>query len=269
MTSHLNDETVVQQAAAIPMWKPATVGLVAGLLSGLFGVGGGILIVPALVLAVGMQQRLAHGTALASTIPIAAAGVIGYGLDRSIDVVAAVALALGAATIGARLGTSLLHRLSQRTLTYAFVGILLLTAARMVTAADSTGGRGSLTVVMALGLFVTGIVAGTTAGLLGVGGGIITVPAMVVAFGIPPAIAKGTSLLVIVPTALAGTRRNMKKQNADLRVAAIVGLSGVASSFVGSRISVGLEERQANVLFAALLAAVALRMLVSALRSTE
>uniref|UniRef100_UPI003562FAD0 TSUP family transporter n=1 Tax=Gemmatimonas sp. TaxID=1962908 RepID=UPI003562FAD0 len=195
--------------------------------------------------------------------------VVGYALDGSIDVAAALVLALGAATIGARLGTNLLHRLSQRTLTFAFVAILLLTALRMVTAAESSGGRGALTVGMVIGLFVTGVVAGTTAGLLGVGGGIITVPAMVVAFGIPPAIAKGTSLLVIVPTALAGTRRNMKKQNVDLSVAATVGLAGVASSFVGSRISIGLEERQANVLFAALLAAVAIRMLVGTLRSTD
>ncbi|WP_373070975.1 TSUP family transporter [Gemmatimonas sp.] len=69
MSADLAAESVGQQPPATALWKPALVGVVAGLLSGLFGVGGGILIVPALVLVIGMQQRLAHGTALASTIP--------------------------------------------------------------------------------------------------------------------------------------------------------------------------------------------------------
>lgn len=267
MSAETGQESLGQQPPKTTVWRTALVGVVAGMLSGLFGVGGGILVVPALVLVVGMQQRMAHGTALAATIPIAAAGVIGYALAGSVDVAAALVLALGAATIGARLGTHLLHRLSQRTLSLAFVAILLFTALRMVTAAESSDGRGALTVGLVIGLLITGVVAGTTAGLLGVGGGIITVPAMVVAFGIPPAIAKGTALLVIVPTALAGTRRNLKKRNADLRVGATVGIAGAASSFVGSQISIGLDGRLANVLFAVLLGVVAVRMTAGVLRS--
>src|SRR5690606_7980014 len=52
------------------------VGLAAGFLSGLFGVGGGILIVPALVLVMGLDQRLAHGTSLAAVLPIALASLV-------------------------------------------------------------------------------------------------------------------------------------------------------------------------------------------------
>src|SRR4051794_29643170 len=73
-------------------WKPIVVGLVAGLLSGIFGVGGGILIVPGLVLALGMQQRLAHGTSLAAIIPIAAAGLSGYAVAGEVDWLAALLL---------------------------------------------------------------------------------------------------------------------------------------------------------------------------------
>ena len=106
-----------------------------------------------------------------------------------------------------------------------------------------------------------GVVAGTTAGLLGVGGGVVMVPAMVVLVGMPAAVAKGSSLAVIIPTAVVGTRNNLRKRNAEVRTAALVGLSGLVSSFLASQLSVGLDERLSNRLFAGLLVVMAARML--------
>jgi uncharacterized membrane protein YfcA len=83
---------------------------------------------------------------------------------------------------------------------------------------------------------------------------------MVVLFGIPPAVAKGTSLAVIVPTALMGTWRNRRHGHADLPVALVVGLAGIVSAFAASKISVGMSETTSNVLFALLLLVVAARM---------
>jgi len=237
------------------------VGLAAGFLSGIFGVGGGILMVPALVLLLGMGQRLAHGTSLAAIVPIALAGVLGYALDGKVDWAASLFLVVGSAGLGARIGTHLLHVIPQRALALVFGVVVLITAARMVLG-DGTGtGRVDLTVGTALVLVLVGVVAGTAAGLLGVGGGIIMVPALVVLVGVPAAVAKGSSLAVIIPTAIVGTRRNLLKRNADLRVAAIVEVSGVASSFVASQISVGLDERLSNRLFAGLLGFVGLKLL--------
>ncbi len=242
------------------------VGIVAGFLSGLFGVGGGILIVPALVMVLHMDQRLAHGTSLAAILPIAISGTVGYGLDGSIDWVAAGALVLGSATVGARLGTHLLHTISRRGLAIGFAVVLLLTALRMVLDNSEGSGRGDLTAVMLIGLVLAGVLAGTLAGLLGVGGGIVMVPVMVVLFGISAAVAKGTSLAVIIPTALVATRRNAQRRNVDLRVAAVVGLAGVASSFGAAQISLGLDEQLSNRLFAGLLTVIAIRMLVDEVR---
>ena len=109
--------------------------------------------------------------------------------------------------------------------------------------------------------------SGVLAGLLGVGGGIIMVPAMVVLWGIPPAVAKGTSLAVIIPTSIMGTWRNRHHGNADMPVAVMVGLAGVVSAFVASKISIGMSETTSNVLFALLLIAVAARMLWPLVRS--
>jgi uncharacterized membrane protein YfcA len=116
---------------------------------------------------------------------------------------------------------------------------------------------------------VFGFLTGILAGLLGVGGGIVMVPAMVVGFGIPAVVAKGTSLAVIIPTSVMGTWRNRTNHNVDLRLAAVVGIAGVVSAYAASKISVGLSETTSNRLFALLLAAVAVRMMVQFVRSPD
>jgi uncharacterized protein len=241
--------------------KIVVVGLAAGFLSGLFGVGGGVLMVPALVLVLAMSQRLAHGTSLAAIVPIAAAGVVGYALEGEVDWAASAFLIVGSAGVGARVGTHLLHVLPQRALALTFAVVLLATAARLVVDTSDAAGRPDLTVGTALALVAVGVVAGTAAGLLGVGGGVVMVPAMVLLVGIPATVAKGSSLAVIIPTAVVGTRRNLQRHNADLRAATLLGLSGVVSSFLASQVSVGLDEQLSNRLFAALTTFVALKML--------
>ena len=89
------------------------IGLVAGFLSGLFGVGGGIIIVPALVIAAGFDQRLASGTSLAAIVPTATVGVISYATTGNVNWIAAVILAIGS-VVGAQIGSHLLSRLPKR-----------------------------------------------------------------------------------------------------------------------------------------------------------
>jgi uncharacterized protein len=91
------------------------VGVLAGFLAGLFGVGGGILIVPGLVLAAGMDQRLAHGTSLAAVLPISLASLVTYATHGNVDWSVAVWLSIGAVG-GAVIGTRLLNVLAHRTL---------------------------------------------------------------------------------------------------------------------------------------------------------
>ncbi len=103
------------------------VGLIGGLLSGLAGVGGGIVIVPILVLWLGWNQKVAQSASLTAIVPIAVVGVATYAAHDAIDWRLSAALALGA-VVGARTGAGLLTRLPERTLKGAF-GILLLVAA--------------------------------------------------------------------------------------------------------------------------------------------
>lgn len=241
------------------MLRVALVGLAAGLLGGMFGVGGGILIVPALTILLGFDQRLAHGTSLAAILPIAGAGLVTYWTTGNVDWPVALWIALGAIG-GAVLGTRLLQVISKRALTIGFVIVMLATAIRLFIPTDGSE-REVLTVLGALGLVGIGILSGTLAGLLGVGGGIIMVPAMVVLFGIPSVVAKGTSLAVIIPTSIMGTLRNRAVRNADVRVGAIIGLAGVVSAVIGSLIADRMSDPLSNALFAGLLLVVAARQL--------
>ena len=163
--------------------------------------------------------------------------------------------------MGAPIGTHLLHVLPSRVLAVAFAVLLVATAARLLAGEGDAAGRGDLTVAAALGLVAVGVLAGTLSGLLGVGGGVVMIPALVLLLGVPAAMAKGSSLAVILPTAIVGTRRNHIRRNADLHVAAVVGLTGTGAAFLASQLSVGLDDRLSNRLFAGLLLAVAAKLL--------
>ncbi len=231
-------------------------------MSGLFGVGGGILIVPGLVILGGMAQRKAHATSLAAIVPIAVAAALGYAIEGAVDWMAALLLTVGAA-VGTVAGTRALRRLPERTLRIAFAGFMLLAAALLPVEVTSVGTTTIDVGVSAL-LVAVGVVAGALAGLLGVGGGIVMVPALVLLASVPQAVAKGTSLAVIVPTALVGTIQNVRRGDADLSVAAVAGGAGVLFAFLASLVSVRMDPLLSAVLFGLLLVAVAARLLLSA-----
>jgi uncharacterized protein len=252
----------VQTAERDRLALAAGVGVLAGFLSGLFGVGGGILIVPGLVLLLRMDQRLAHGTSLAAILPIAASAVAGYAIGDAVDWSAGGLIVIGS-VVGAAAGARLLGRLPERMLRLAFSAFLLIAAIRLLVNTSNGSGRGPIDAWLALGLVLMGLASGVVAGLLGVGGGIIVIPALIVLFAVPDAVAKGTSLLVIIPTAISGTAVNHRHGNVDLRIAAVVGVTGAAAAFGGSQLATHIGAHLSSILFAVLLLAVATRMLLA------
>jgi uncharacterized membrane protein YfcA len=106
------------------------IGVGGGVLSGLLGVGGGIVMVPLLVLWAGYSQRDAHAISLGAIIPISLAGVVTYGVAGEVRVWEAVALSIGAVA-GARVGAGLLTRLDDYVLKLAFGVFLVFVAVLM------------------------------------------------------------------------------------------------------------------------------------------
>jgi uncharacterized membrane protein YfcA len=239
--------------------RAIAVGIIAGVASGLFGVGGGIVIVPGLVWLTGLDQRKAHGTSLTAIVPIALAGTLGYATGGKVDLTVAALTAAGA-LLGTPLGVALLGRLPDRTLRLAFAVVLALSAVRLLLAGSDGAGREELTLLLGAGYLLTGLVAGLLSGVMGVGGGVIMVPIFSVLFGLPILLAKGTSLAVIVPGALVGTLRNRAQGTTDIRTGITVGLSGVVTASLASQLSLGLDPVVSRRLFAALLVIVIVRM---------
>ena len=108
----------------------AAIGLAGGVLSGLLGVGGGIVMVPLLVLWAGYTQRDAHAMSLGAIVPISVAGILTYGIAGEVRLPEALALAAGAIG-GARIGAGLLSRLGDRPLKLAFGSFLVAVAVLM------------------------------------------------------------------------------------------------------------------------------------------
>lgn len=250
---------------SVLVWKGVVIGAAAGLLSGLFGIGGGIVIVPALMSIMAMERKMAHGTSLGATLPVAAASLITYAVGGNVDWPVAACLATGA-IVGAVVGTQLLQVIPKRPLTLVFVVVVMLTAVRLVLATDVSG-RDDLSIGDGTLLVVIGLVTGTLSGLLGIGGGVVMVPALIVLFSEVPVIAKGTSVAVIVPSSLVGTIRNRTNRNTDLKVAGLIGVAGIISAVIGSLLASSIDDTVSNILFAGLLVTVAVIQLRS-LRSS-
>jgi uncharacterized protein len=99
------------------------IGLAAGVFSAFFGVGGGIIAVPLLILAVGLPERAATATSLLAIAITASAGVIVFGFRGEVDVGYALLVGLPAA-VGALIGTAWQQRIRVSTLTYGFALLL-------------------------------------------------------------------------------------------------------------------------------------------------
>lgn len=241
------------------------IGLLAGLLSGLFGVGGGTVIVPLLVLLLHFDQRISAGTSLAAIVPTASVGVISYAVSGSVAWVPALILAAGA-VVGAQIGTRLLPRISQTALRWGFVGFLVVVIVSLFLVIPSRDAELVLSWLTGLGLLAVGVGTGVLAGLIGVGGGVIVVPVLMLVFGTSDLIAKGTSLLMMIPTAISGTIGNLRHRNVDLLAAALIGLAACTTTALGAWIATLIEPGVGNILFAAYLVVIALQMALKAVR---
>ena len=107
------------------------IGLVAGFFSALFGVGGGIIMVPLLVLTAKLLERVAMATSLAAIGIIAVAGTVAYGLHGHLKPAEAAMVGLPAA-VGAVAGASLQQRVANRTLALLFALLLAVIGVRLV-----------------------------------------------------------------------------------------------------------------------------------------
>lgn len=248
-------------APGLPALLPTVaLGTVTGVLAGTLGIGGGALAVVGLV-ALGFRQHAAHATSLAAIVATASAALVPFALAGEVSLWAAAVLAV-TAMAGAFLGADLMRLIPERGLRFAFVVFILVIAARMFVGAETMGAPAALGPLEYVGLGVLGVVTGVLSSIMGVGGGIVLVPALVLMFGFGQHAAEGTSLAVIVPTAMVGALRHTRSGYTSWRTGAVLGACGVVGGLVGARLALGMEDLTLQRLFASFLVVMAVWLLV-------
>jgi hypothetical protein len=191
------------------------IGFAAGILGGLIGLGGGLIMVPLLVGLLKLNQCSAHGTSLAVLIFTGLSGAITYGCHGQVDWPAAATLAVPA-VLTAAAGARLAARLPDWKLKKAFGFFLIFCSALLLFKPLLEDMLGVLPLyVFMTALIVTGVLTGFFSGLMGVGGGTIMVPAMILLAGFSQHVAQGTALLVMVPVGFVGALTHWRLGNVE------------------------------------------------------
>lgn len=256
-------------------------GLLAGSFGAMLGLGGGILIVPILTLGFDMPLTAAVGTSLICVIATSTGGAAVNVRAGRADV--RLGILLGAGTVvGALIGGVVAGVLPERALAALFALLMVYTAFTMGRGALRRPSEGAATATPGdappgaggelsyrthrLPAAVGGsFVAGNVSGLLGVGGGIVTVPLLHLLMGAPMRVAVATSNFMIGMTAAAGAYAYLFRGDVDATVAAPVVLGVAAGAALGARLSARLRQGWLTGLFVIVVLYVALQMAMRAL----
>jgi uncharacterized membrane protein YfcA len=245
-----------------PLASSLLIGLAAGFFGGLVGLGGGVVMIPLMVGVAGLTQHQAHGTSLVALVFTGMAGAATYASRGAVDLAAAAALAVPA-VVTARLGARQAHALPEWQLKRAFGAFLVLVTALLVAKPWLVGAHAA----PAVGLFkiavlvAAGVFTGFLSGMMGVGGGSLMVPAMVLLAGFPQVLAQGTSLLAMVPAGAAGAHKHWQLGNVVRRLLPGLVPGILLGTWLGASAALRLGEGSLRVAFALVVAWTGVRYL--------
>jgi len=265
------------------------ISVLSGIIGALAGVGGGILVIPALTTIFGVDIHLAIGASIVSIIATSSGAAVAYVRDRLTNLrvgmflevattTGAVGGALAAAVVApellyillaAVLGLSVLQQVSRlgEELPPEVVASPAAVALQLASSyPDQRLGREVPYAARRVGLgFAMMLVAGFLSGLLGIGSGVLKVLAMDGVMRLPMKVSTATSNFMIGVTAAASAGIYLGRGDVDARLAAPVALGVLAGALLGSRILVRLRNRQVRLIFVPIMVVVALQMLARGL----
>ena len=221
--------------------------------------------VPILLWWTQMDQRRASATSLLAITPAAIIGAISYGVGGVFAWLPAVFVAAGSIT-GAQLGAWILKRIPLEPLRWSFIAFVLLSGAMLFITVPNRDALFELSVMTAALLIVLGLFMGVAAGLFGIGGGVIVIPALMLFLGQSDLVAKSVSLLAMAPGSLSGSVSHLRYKSASLRDGAWVSIGAIVTTPVGAIVAFGLTPQVAAILFGALTLFVATSLIYRALK---
>jgi uncharacterized membrane protein YfcA len=250
------------------------IGLVAGVLSGMFGIGGGVVIVPALIALVGFELQQAVGTSLAALLmPVAIFAVIAYYRAGMIHLRVAVPIAVGL-IFGGLVGAEFALGLPTDTLQRLYGIFLLYVSWRFIEPTKWLAERRNGKPAAApepdpvierswLLMLVVGLGAGVLSGMFGIGGGIVIVPLLAGLLRFDQKVAVGTSLgAQLLPVGIASVISYYNAGKLEVGPAALVAVGLVFGAFAGAKIALGLPSATVKRLYGIFLLFMGIRFLL-------
>lgn len=241
------------------------IGILSGMLSGAFGIGGGIIAVPLIRHTLAVSAHIAIGTTLAVILPTAVIGAMNYLKEGKLNIPFA-AICGAPAALGTIGGSALSHYIDGKYLMLGLAGLMTVVGFDFVTGlgnklkAKAPSEEGNIVIdgKVLLTTIVIGLFVGLLSGMLGVGGGFIMVPAFCYLLHLPLKVAFGTSLVVISIVALPGTVVHWYHNHVDLSIAWPMLLGSIPGAWLGSRFSLKLKDQVLRSVFGTLLIIMAL-----------
>lgn len=230
--------------------------LLVGLSLGILGSGGSILTVPILIYLVGEQGKVAIAESLAIVGAISLAAFIPYAYNKQVHWESVILFGIPSMG-GAYLGAFVSIYISANAQLIIFAGVMLLAAVMMFRNSRSGNGPKSVEVVWWF-LGLQGLLIGVLTGLVGVGGGFMIVPALVLLSGLSIDLAVGTSLIIITMKSLVGFIKYLDvleklNFNVDIRLMIIFALIGAVGSLVGKKVGAKISSKGLKQAFAVFL----------------
>lgn len=230
------------------------IGIIAGILSGMFGIGGGIFIVPALMLVLKYSQLESNGTSLAALLlPVGILGVNQYYKQNMVNIKVAGGIGLGL-VFGIIIGSKIAFILPSPTLKMLYGFFMLYVASRFFGvnkffANKFLNQKENLTPnVIKINLVssvIIGVVAGVLAGMFGLGGGLIIVPILMTIFKFETRIATATSLAaLLLPVGLPGVIMYQQHDYLNLCSAVPIAIGMLGGTLAGAKIALNLSADQ-------------------------
>jgi uncharacterized membrane protein YfcA len=239
------------------------IGLTAGFFGGLAGIGGGLIMIPLMVGILRLSRHQAHGTSLVALVFTGLSGAISYGFNGSINFIAAICLA-ATAMLTARAGARYCHVLPEWKLKKYFGALLLFCGILLISKPLISKSSPVVPLYFQIGVFlITGAFTGFLSGMMGVGGGTIMVPAMVLLAGFSQHVAQGTSLLVMIPAGGVGAFAHWKMGNVATGVLFGLVPGIILGAYLGGHIAHFIPETPLRLAFIAVIIFIGFRYIRS------
>ena len=236
-------------------------GAITGFLCGMFGMGGGAILIPVIVHIFKLPMKHAIGTSLTIIVFTSISSLFNYKKSGNLNSKLTF-LILPFGIVATQIGALLTSRLPENLVKYIFIFMILSLGLKMLFPGKqvecSTQGRENKLAVILIGTF-----AGFVSGLCGVGGAVLIIPLFYIFLRIPMHACIGTALLVIFFNSLSGSIGYIVRGLVDFKVALVLSIGSMIAAPFGSKISINTSKEKLRRVFAVILILSGLSILIS------